>query len=110
MTRSGVMNIPLITTVHLFAARPGSRPGKPVSTNFALIFQFFAIAFARSMSNPTALPAAVLYSMGGNVGSLQYLSVPLMGDAAPTVPTTARAAIKTNMLIAPLLRFIAPPN
>ena len=104
------MKIPLITTVQRLAARAGSSPGKPVSTNFALIFQFFAIAFAMSMSNPTALPAAVLYSIGGKVGSLQNLNEPLMGDAAPTVPTTARVAIKARMLIAPKLRFMAPPN
>ena len=103
------MKMPLITTVHLLASSAGSSPGKPVSTNFALTFQFFAIAFAMSTSNPTALPAGVLYSIGGKVGSLQYLSAPLIGDAAPTVPTATRAAIKARMPIAPKLRFMAPP-
>ena len=59
---------------------------------------------------PTAVGVVGLGAMGGNVGSLQYLSVPLMGEAAPTVPTTARAAIKARMLIAPKLRFMTPPN
>src|SRR5882724_13442385 len=93
-TRSGVMKIPLITIVHLLAARAGSRPGKAVSTNFDFTFQFFAIAFARSMSNPTALPAAALYSIGGKVGLLQNLREPLIGAAVASVPNTARAASK----------------
>src|SRR6476619_249236 len=104
------MKMPLITMVHLLASRAGRSPGKPVSTNFALIFQFFAIAFARSTSNPTALPAGVLYSMGGKVGSLQYLSVPLIGDAAPPVPTATRPAIRARTPIAPKLRFMVPPS
>ena len=78
--RSGVTKIPLITIVQRLAASPGSRPVKPVWTNFAFTFQSFPIAFAMSMSNPTGVPAVVFDSSGGNVGSLQYLNDPLTGD------------------------------
>src|SRR5436309_9408439 len=66
-----------------------------------------------SMSKPTALPAGVVDSMGGNVGSLQYLNEPFTGEVtrwlAPAVPTTARAAIKASRESGPTERFIAPP-
>src|SRR5215210_2587377 len=107
------MKIPLITMLHFLDASPGSSPGKAVWTNFALTFQYFAIALAMSTSNPTGLPAAVVDSMGGNVGSLQYLNEPLTGEVtrwpAPAVPTTARAAIKASRESGVIQRFIAPP-
>ena len=78
--RSGVMKMPLITMLHFFAARAGSRPGNAVPTNFALTFQSLPIAFAMSMSKPTGLPAVVFDSIGGNVGSSQYLNEPLTGE------------------------------
>ncbi len=74
------MKIPLITMLHFLEASAGRRPGKLVCTNFAFTFQSFATAFARSMSNPTGLPAAVFDSMGGKVGSLQYLNEPFTGE------------------------------
>ena len=110
VSRSGVMKIPLMTMLQRLESSPGNRPGNAVSTSVAFTFQNFPIALARSMSKPTALPLVVLYSMGGKVGSLQYLNEPLTGEAAPTVPTTARAAIKARMPIGPKLRFMAPPN
>src|SRR5919197_1907819 len=90
--RSGVMKIPLITMLHFFAASAGSKPGKAVPTNFAFTFQSFAIAFAMSMSKPTGLPLVVFDSIGGNVGSSQYLNEPFTREAwgvAPAVPATA---------------------
>src|SRR5919204_2335631 len=94
------MKIPLITTVHFFAPSAGRRPGNAVWTNFAFTFHSLAIAFAMSMSKPMGLPAAVFDSIGGNVGSLQYLNDPFTGDVtrwlAPAVPTTASAAVRAS--------------
>src|SRR5712691_8025331 len=107
------MKMPLITTSHLCESRAGSRPGNAVWTNFAFTFQSFAITPARSMSKPTGLPLVVVDSIGGKVGSLQYLSEPFTGEVtrwlAPAVPTTARAAIKASRESGPTRRFIAPP-
>src|SRR5512141_3224565 len=80
LVRSGVMKMPLITMLHFLAASPGSSPGKAVCTKFAFTFQSFPIAFAMSTSKPTGLPEVVADSMGGNVGSLQYLKDPFTGD------------------------------
>jgi hypothetical protein len=48
------------------------------------------------MSKPVGLPAVVVDSIGGKVGSLQYLKDPLTGDftwwLAPAVPTTVKTA------------------
>src|SRR3954451_11470184 len=91
----------------------GSRPGNAVWTNFAFTFQTFAMAFAMSMSKPMGLPPVVVDSIGGNVGSLQYLNDPLTGDVArwlaPADPTTTRAAIKASRESGPIQCFIAPP-
>src|SRR5438132_3760634 len=95
-TRSGVTKMPLITMLHFLAARAGSRPGNAVCTNVAFTFHSFPIAFAMSMSKPTGLPLVVVDSMGGNVGSSQYLNEPLTGEAAPALATSARAAIKAD--------------
>jgi hypothetical protein len=48
------------------------------------------------MSKPTGLPAVVFDSMGGNVGSLQYLNEPFTGEAAPALATSANAAIRAE--------------
>ena len=65
LVRSAVMNRPLITMVQRFDPRPGSRPGEARLHEVALTFQYFAIALASSMSNPTGFPAEVFDSMGG---------------------------------------------
>src|ERR671936_591355 len=109
------MKIPLMTMLHFFDPSAGSRPGNAVWTNVALTFQSFAIALARSTSKPIGLPAAVFDSIGGNVGSLQYLNDPFTGDAAsrlaPAVPTTARRAAATASSERTLTtRFIAPSS
>ena len=65
------------------------------------------------MSKPTGLPAVVVDSIGGKVGSLQYLNEPFTGEVtrwlAPAVPTTTAAAIKATRESGPIQRFIAPP-
>ncbi len=79
---------------------------KPVFTKLAFTFQYFASALARSMSNPVAFPLVVASSMGGNVGSLQYLNEPLTGDVtccpAPAVPATVSTTTPTNRATAPM--------
>ena len=69
--RSGVTKMPEMTTSHFFAARAGSRPENAVCTNVAVPPISFAIAAAMSMSKPTGLPAVVVDSIGGKVGSSQ---------------------------------------
>jgi hypothetical protein len=99
--------------LHLFDASAGSRPGNAVFTNFAFTFQYFARAFAMSMSKPTGFPLVVSDSIGGKVGSLQYLNEPFTGEVtrwlAPAVPTTARAAIKASRESRPARFFMAAP-
>ena len=73
--------MPLITMLHFLAPSAGNSPVNPVLTNFAFTFHSFPIALAMSMSKPIGLPAVVFDSMGGNVGSLQYLNEPLTGEA-----------------------------
>src|ERR671931_2522803 len=109
------MKIPLITIVHFFDPSAGSRPGKDVWTNFALTFQSFAIAFARSTSKPMGFPAAVFDSIGGNVGSLQYLNDPFTGEAslglAPPPPaTTSAVATGASRKRTLTTRLIAPSS
>src|SRR5690348_2419718 len=105
--------MPLITMLHFFAASAGSSPGNAVWTKVAFTFQSFPIAFAMSMSKPTGLPLVVVDSIGGDVGSSQYLNEPLTGDLtswlAPAVPTTASAATKASRESGQTTRFIAPP-
>jgi hypothetical protein len=107
--RSGVMKMPLITMLHFFAASAGSRPGKAVLTNVAFTFQSFPIAFAMSMSKPIGLPDVVFDSIGGKVGSSQYLNEPLTGEIpiAPAVPTATSAASSTS---GRMVRFMTPPD
>src|SRR6266700_3038320 len=98
--RAGVTKLPLITIWHFLAANAGSKPGKAVLTNFAFTFHSFPIAFAMSMSKPIGLPAVVFDSIGGNVGSSQYLNEPFTGDAAwwlaAAVPARASRAASRN--------------
>src|SRR5439155_921799 len=88
--RSGVTNMPLITTSHFFPFSAGIRPGNAVLVAFAEIFQCAAIAFAMSTSKPKMEPFDLVSSIGGNVGSVQNVRE-LTGDdrcADPAAPTT----------------------
>jgi hypothetical protein len=55
----------------------------------------------------------VVDSIGGKVGSLQYLKDFLTGDVAlwlaPADPTATRAAVRASRESGPIQRFIAPP-
>ena len=85
--------------LHFLAPSAGSSPGNAVLTNVAFTFQSFPIAFAMSMSKPIALPAVVFDSIGGKVGSSQYLNEPLTGDGEPAptaVPTAASKPATTS--------------
>ena len=113
--RSGVTKMPLMTTWHLCAARAGSRPVNAVPTKVAFTRQSFAIAFAMSMSNPTGLPLVVFDSIGGKLGSLQYLRDPFTGEVtwelAPPVPTTTSAvATRASRDRTLTTRLIAPSS
>src|SRR5205085_11201921 len=97
---------------HVCAARAGSRPVNAVPTKVACTRQSFAIAFAMSTSNPTGLPLVVFDSIGGKLGSLQYLNDPFTGEVtvglAPPPPATASAAVTSaNRKTTPRTRFIA---
>src|SRR3954447_13133114 len=69
------MKMPLITASQRFAFSAGSRPGKAVFVAAPVAPQVFASAAAMSTSKPTILPLVVVYSIGGNVGSVQNLNV-----------------------------------
>ena len=74
-SRSGVTKMPLITASHFFASSAGMRPGKAVFTAFAVAPQVLASAVAMSTSKPEIAPLGDASSMGGNVGSVQYVKV-----------------------------------
>src|SRR5882672_2738076 len=109
-TRSGVTKMPLITVSHFFDVSAGIRPGKAVLTGFAEIPQCAAIAFAMSTSKPKMAPLDFVISIGGNVGSVQKVSV-LTGAArcaAPTPPATASdSASSANTVVS---RLMSPPR
>src|SRR3954452_6629433 len=102
--------MPLITVSHFFAPSAGIRPGNAVLTGFAEIPMRFAIAFAMSTSNPKIDPLDFVSSIGGNVGSVQNVSV-LIGAArcaAPTPPAIPSDSASSASTV--VSRFISPPR
>ena len=97
--RSGVMKMPLITASHFFAFSAGIKPGNAVFTGAAWPDQVFASAVAISTSKPTILPLVVASSIGGNVGSVQYLNVAAARPCAVAAKSAARTASGTSVLI-----------
>src|SRR2546422_5432955 len=91
--RAGVMKMPLITASHFFEFSAGRSPGNAVLSGEAVSPHVGASFAAMSTSKPTILPLAVAYSIGGNVGSVQYLNVavwradPAAVNAAATAPS-----------------------
>ena len=71
LVRSCVTKMPESTTSHFFAPSAGNRPLNAVCWNLAVPPICLAIAAAMSMSKPMGLPAVVVDSIGGNVGSSQ---------------------------------------
>ena len=68
--------MPLITASHFFAFSAGIRPGNAVFDATSRSRPRSAASFAAmSTSKPMILPLVVAYSIGGNVGSVQYLNV-----------------------------------
>ena len=108
LSRSDVMKMPLMMASHFFALSAGMRPGNAVFTGFAFAPHVSASCCAMSTSKPVILPLAVASSMGGNVGSVQYLNVPAC-RLAPAVPATTSDAARTSResIVAGLR--IAPP-
>src|SRR5258707_13886280 len=88
--RSGVMKMPLITASHFFAFSAGMRPGNAVLAADAVPPHVLASATAMSASKPTILPLVVVYSIGGNDGSVHHLNVAAARPEAPAArtPTT----------------------
>src|SRR5947207_12026178 len=78
--------MPLITASHFLELSAGIRPGNAVFTGDAAAPHVFASATAMSASKPTTLPLVVAYSIGGNVGSVEYLNVGGWRAAAPPAP------------------------
>src|SRR2546421_7249957 len=73
--RSGVTKMPLITASHRFAFSAGINPGNAVFDAVAVAPHVAASFVAMSTSKPMILPLVVVYSIGGDVGSLQYFNV-----------------------------------
>src|ERR1700675_556666 len=73
--RSGVTKMPLITASERFAFSAGIKPGNAVFDATAVPPHVAASFVAMSTSKPMILPLVVVYSIGGNVGSVQYLNV-----------------------------------
>src|SRR4051794_41098609 len=90
--------MPLITASHFFAFSAGRRPGNAVFTGAAVFPAARANADAMSTSKPTTLPLVVAYSIGGKVGSVQYLNVAARRPDAPAAQTRAIAATKMTSL------------
>src|SRR5438874_10920322 len=93
--RSGVTKMPLITASHRFAFSAGIRPGKAVFTGFATPPQVAASFTAMSTSKPLIAPLGDASSIGGDVGSVQYLNV-VAWRLAPAVPAAARAPSRVS--------------
>ena len=95
--RSGVMKMPLITASHFFAASAARRPGNAVFDATAVAPHVAASFVAMSTSKPMILPLVVVYSIGGNVGSVQYLNVAFAEwRFAPAEPAAARATSRAS--------------
>src|SRR3954469_9555281 len=73
--RSGVTKMPLITASQRFAFRAGISPGNGAFVALAAPPHVPPSFVAMSTSKPTILPLGVVYSIGGNVGSVQNLNV-----------------------------------
>src|SRR6476646_8313056 len=98
--RSGVMKLPLITASHFFAFNAGISPGNAVFDAEAVPPHVFASATAMSASKPTILPLVVVYSIGGNVGSVHHLNVAVRcAEALAARTATARAGKASAMAI-----------
>src|ERR1051326_8905955 len=101
--------MPLITALHLFAFSAAIRPGNAVFSGFDAAPQVFASALAMSTSKPMIFPLVVVYSIGGNVGSVQNVNV-VACPPAPAPPAAARArdatAAEMNVLRMPPPRLL----
>ena len=102
-SRSGVTKMPLITASHFFPLRAAIKPGKAVLSAFAPLPNVAASFVAISTSKPMMFPLVVVYSIGGNVGSVQYVNVPAC-RLAPAVPATASVATASEST--PSVRFM----
>src|SRR4051794_41817217 len=82
--RSGVMKMPLMTASQRLEFSAGIRPGNAVFEAEAVSPHVFARAAAMSTSKPTIFPLEVVYSIGGEGGSVPDLKVaPARPDAPP---------------------------
>src|SRR4051812_21867733 len=106
--RSGVMKMPLITASHFFAFSAGRSPGNAVLTAAAVLENVFASAVAMSTSKPTILPLVVPYSIGGNVGSVQYLNVAVWRPSAPAAKTVAAISVTASEMTSLRIDFSPP--
>src|SRR5260221_10815057 len=95
--RSGVTKMPLITALQRFAFSAGISPGNAVFDAAAVAPHVAASFVAMSTSKPMILPLVVVYSIGGNVGSVQYLNVAFAEwRFAPAEPAAARATSRAS--------------
>src|SRR3954453_8463144 len=94
--RSGVMKMPLMTASQRFEFSAGMSPGNAVFEAEAVSPHVFARAAAMSTSKPTILPLEVVFSIGGELGSVQYLKVALARPAAPAAKNAKTTAGGTS--------------
>src|SRR5262245_49452229 len=99
--------MPLITASHFFALSAGIRPGNAVFNGFAVAPQVSASALAMSTSKPLIAPLEEASSIGGNVGSVQYVNVDAR-CAPPAVPAPMTAAATASRIA--VLRIARPSS
>src|SRR3954452_24679626 len=102
------MKMPLMTASQRLELSAGISPGNAVFEAEAVSPHVFARAAAMSTSKPTILPLDVVYSMGGKVGSVQYLNVALARPDAPAAKTAKTTAGRTSDPMS--LRILLPPD
>src|SRR5207302_10828226 len=104
-----------MTALHFFAFSAAIRPGNAVFSAFADSPNVGASALAMSTSNPVIAPLVEVSSIGGNVGSVEFVKVPAR-PTAPSALTSARAraevaAADTNVIRnSILLHMITTPD
>src|SRR5438067_235138 len=100
-----------MTALHFFAFSAAIRPGNAVFSAFADSPNVGASALAMSTSNPVIAPLVEVSSIGGNVGSVQYVNVPARPPApAALTSASARAAVAAAATIVLRTGFLLRPT